>query len=129
MNTDTTVKAKLDLANWFRDQEPRTTNKATPATGNTSPLPWEVIDRAERYIGSGDTGPYLAEVKNPADAKLIVRAVNNADKLAEALRAVKAILNQPVFKNSAVIEIMLGDCEIAKGMIDAALAAYEEAKQ
>ncbi len=53
----------------------------------------------------------------------------HADKLAEALRGIKAVLNQPVqFSDGkgGSFSIIQGDCAVARKFTEAALAAYEK---
>ncbi len=84
-----------------------------------SPLPWQVGDRSRYRTYVLSNGLEVCELLKPdrneriADAKLIVRAVNHADKLAEALQR--------------TLDVITGDQAAQLGVYEA-LAAYEAAQ-
>jgi hypothetical protein len=88
-----------------------------PNKAQHSPLPWKIIRRGNQtgrtFLFVVDTNQKcVLELSNESDSELIVRAVNHADKLAEALRGVR-------YANSF---------SEREAIITQALAAYEAAQ-
>ncbi len=94
-------------------------NKAQPQHSQGSPLPWQIINGGLFDDSASMVFP-AATKRDEANVRLIVRAVNHADKLAEALR-----MACKVIEGENLDEAMAGEYEI----LTDALAAYESEAQ
>ncbi len=106
-----------------------------------SPLPWAIEPHEEKskiFVVGPDKIRVIATLflfekrlreSQKANAAHIVRCVNNAEKLAEAIRGAIAALSQPVqFGNEkgGAIQIIQGDCKLARDFLSAALADWQK---
>ncbi len=92
-------------------------NKAQP---QQSPLPWKQVYDWCGLVTDADGMAVLQASEPRANAALIVRAVNHADKLAEALRGILSV------NLDKELKAVIGTSPINQGR--AALAAYEAAQ-